>query len=267
MNILLVNDDGVMAPGIRILKKTLDSLANVYIVSPMEERSTTGHTLTLDHTIRMTEIENNIYGCNGFPADCTLMGVGYLFKQKLINQKIDLVISGINRGANLGQDIFYSGTVAAAREAVFHSIPAISVSSCLNFNTSEKSDLYYYTASNFIKLLIESDIISIITPMTMLNVNVPWRHHDEIKGVKVTKVGFRNYSEEIAERIDFRGRNYYWIGGIYRGFEELEGSDCQAIHQDYISVTPMKVHEYGISQENLLNITKEFFTNHMMKQC
>lgn len=258
MNILLVNDDGVMAPGIRILKKTLDPIANVYIVSPMEERSTTGHTLTLDHTIRMTELESNVYGCNGFPADCTLMGVGYLFKQKLINQKIDLVISGINRGANLGQDVFYSGTVAAAREAVFHSIPAIAVSSCMDFKTTDKSDLYYYTASNFIKLLIESNVRSIIPPMTMLNVNVPWKHQEEIKGAKVTKVGFRKYSEEIAERVDFRGRNYYWIGGIYRGFDELEESDCLAIHEDCISISPMKVNEYGIPYENLMTETKDF---------
>ncbi len=259
MNILLVNDDGVLAPGIRILKKTLDSIANVYIVSPTEERSTTGHTITLDHTIRMTEVEDNIYGCNGFPADCTLMGVGYLFKQKLINQKIDLVISGINRGANLGQDVYYSGTVAAAREAVFHSIPAISVSSCIDYKTSDKNDSYYYTASNFIKLLIESNITSIIPPMTMLNVNVPWRLQEDIKGIKVTKVGFRNYSEEIAERTDFRGRSYYWIGGIYRGFQELENSDCQAIDGDFISISPMKVNDYGISHEVLMNNTKEFF--------
>ena len=258
MNILLVNDDGVLAPGIRILKKTLDSIANVYIVSPTEERSTTGHTLTLDHTIRMTEVEENIYGCNGFPADCTLMGVGYLFKQKLLNQKIDLVISGINRGANLGQDVYYSGTVAAAREAVFHSIPAISVSSCIDYKTADKNDSYYYTASNFIKLLIESNVTSIIPPMTMLNVNVPWRLQEDIKGIKVTKVGFRNYSEEIAERTDFRGRNYYWIGGIYRGFQELENSDCQAIDGDFISISPMKVNEYGINHEVLMNNTKEF---------
>jgi len=258
MNILLVNDDGVMAPGIRILKKTLDPIANVYIISPMEERSTTGHTLTLDHTIRMTEIENNVYGCSGFPADCTLMGVGYLFRHKLINQKIDLVISGINRGANLGQDVYYSGTVAAAREAVFHSLPAISVSTCLDFKTNDKSDSYYYTASNFIKLLIESNVQSIIPPMSMLNINVPWKLQENIRGARVTRVGFRNYSEEIAERTDFRGRNYYWIGGIYRGFEALEESDCMAIHDDCISISPMKVNEYGVSHEELMVETKKF---------
>jgi 5'-nucleotidase len=186
------------------------------------------------------------------------MGVGYLFKQKLLNQKIDLVISGINRGANLGQDIFYSGTVAAAREAVFHSIPAISVSSCLDFMSHEKSDSYYYTASNFIKHLIESGVRNIIPAMTMLNVNVPWKKHEDIKGVKVTKVGFRNYSEEIAERTDFRGRNYYWIGGIYRGFEELEDSDCMAIQENFISISPMKVNEYGVNFSELMSETRKF---------
>jgi 5'-nucleotidase len=161
----------------------------------------------------------------------------------------------------LGQDIYYSGTVAAAREGVFHSIPAIAVSSCLDFKTIVKSDDYYYTASNFIKFLIESNVISIIRPMTMLNINVPWKHQDEIKGVKTTKVGFRNYSEEIAERIDFRGRNYYWIGGVYRGFEKLEDSDCLAVDNNFISVSPLKVNEYGISHETLLKDTSTFLSN------
>jgi 5'-nucleotidase len=176
----------------------------------------------------------------------------------LLNQKIDLIISGINRGANLGQDVYYSGTVAAAREAVFHSIPAISVSSCLDFKTTDKNEIYYYTASKFIKSLIESNVSSIIAPMTMLNINVPWKHEEDIKGVKATKVGFRNYSEEIAERVDFRGRNYYWIGGVYRGFAELEESDCLAVEGNYISMSPLKVNEYGMSHEALMSHTKDF---------
>lgn len=256
MNILLTNDDGVFAPGLKILKETLSSIANVTIVAPTQERSTTGHTLTLDHTLRLVEIEENVYGCDGYPADCSLMGIAHIFKTKA--QKVDLVISGINRGANLGQDIFYSGTVAAAREAVFHNIPAIAVSSCMDFRMTEKNDLYYYTASNFIKSLVQSNISEFIPPMTVMNINVPWRERKTVNGVKVTKVGFRNYSEDIDERVDFRGRNYYWIGGVYKGFEDLSDSDCQAIENGQISISPIKLNDYGIPLIELIEQTKVF---------
>ena len=259
MNILLTNDDGVHAPGLKILRETLSSIANVVVVAPMQERSTTGHTLTLDHTLRLVEIEENVYGCDGYPADCALMGIAHIFKTKA--KQIDLVISGINRGANLGQDIFYSGTVAAAREAVFHKIPAIAISSCMDFRVAEKNDLFYYTASNFIKTLVQSNISDFIPPMTVMNVNVPWKDKAGIKGVKVTKVGFRNYSEAIDERVDFRGRNYYWIGGIYQGYEKLSDSDCQAIEDDLISVTPIKLMDYGIPLDELIVQTKKFLEN------
>lgn len=256
MNILITNDDGVYAPGIKILKETLSSVANVVVVAPMEERSTTGHTLTLDHTLRMSQIEENVFACSGYPADCALMGIAHVFKTR--KQKVDLVISGINRGANLGQDIFYSGTVAAAREAVFHNIPAIAVSSCMDFKLVEKNDLFYYTASNFIKTLVQSNISSFIPPMTLLNVNVPWVEQSEIKGVKVTKTGFRNYSEDIAERVDFRGRNYYWIGGVYQGYANLPDSDCQAVEDKLISVAPVKLMDYGSPMEDLMGQTRKF---------
>ena len=256
MNILLTNDDGVHAPGIKILHKTLSSIANVVVVAPMQERSTTGHTLTLDHTLRLVEVAENVYGCDGFPADCSLMGIAHIFKTK--GQKIDLVISGINRGANLGQDVFYSGTVAAAREAVFHKIPAIAVSSCMDFKVTEKNDLLYYTASNFIKTLVQSNISKFIPPMTFMNINVPWKDEVSIKGMRVTKMGFRNYSEDISERVDFRGRNYYWIGGVYEGYEKLSDSDCQAIEDGLISVSPVKLMDYGITLEDLIDQTKTF---------
>ncbi|MBC7714981.1 MAG: 5'/3'-nucleotidase SurE [Rhizobacter sp.] len=261
LNIVLTNDDGVNAPGINILKETLSSIANVIIVAPMTERSTTGHTLTLDTTVRLEELENNIYSCNGFPADCSLMAIGHLFKNpqsKYYGQKIDLVISGINRGANLGQDVFYSGTVAAAREAAFHGIPAIAVSSCMDFRNPDKNNQHYYSASNFIKTLVQSNISKQISPMSLLNVNVPWCSEAEILGARVTKTGLRKYSEEIDERIDFRGRKYYWIGGIYKGFEKFPDSDCQAVEDKMISVAPVKLCDYGRSQDELMESLKGF---------
>ncbi len=267
--IVLINDDGVHAPGIKILKETLKEICRVVIVAPLQERSTTGHTLTLDHTIRMEEIDNDVYGCSGFPADCALMALGHLFKNKkakYYGEKIDLLISGINRGANLGQDIFYSGTVAAAREATFHGIPSIAVSSCMDFKNSDKNELYYYTASNFIKTLVLSNISQAIAPMTLLNINVPWCDEVDIKGLKVTKVGLRKYSEEIDERLDFRGRKYYWIAGVYRGFESLEDSDCLSVEQKMISISPIKLMDYGLSKESLMEEMSKFMATISYRQ-
>lgn len=262
MNIVLVNDDGVHAPGINILKETLEKMANVIVVAPLNERSTTGHTLTLDTTIRLEEIKENVYGCTGFPADCSLMAIGYLFKNKnskFYNQKIDLVVSGINRGPNLGQDIFYSGTVAAAREAAFHGIPSIAVSSAIAFGQSDKESSYYHTASAFIRDLVDSHFSQLIEPHTLVNINVPWCDSSEISGIKVTKTGMRKYSEAIDERLDFRGRKYYWIGGIYQGFQDWNESDCEAIDKKMISVNPLKLCDFGKSNEDMAISYNDFF--------
>lgn len=261
LNIVLANDDGVHAPGINILKETLQTIANVVVVAPLNERSTTGHTLTLDTTLRLEEIAPDVYGCNGFPADCSLMAIGHLFKNpqsKYYGKKIDLVISGINRGANLGQDVFYSGTVAAAREAAFHGIPSIAVSSCMDFRNTDKNNQHYYSASNFIKTLVQSNISQVIPQMSLLNINVPWCKEAEILGTQVTKTGLRKYSEDIEERIDFRGRRYYWIGGVYKGFEDFPDSDCQAIENKMISVAPIKLCDYGRSQVEMMESLRAF---------
>ena len=261
LNIVLTNDDGVNAPGINILRETLKDIANVIVVAPLTERSTTGHTLTLDTTLRLQEISDDVYGCSGFPADCSLMAIGHLFKNpqsKYFGKKIDMVISGINRGANLGQDVFYSGTVAAAREAALHGIPSIAVSSCMDFRNPDKNDQHYFSASNFIKTLVQSNISKFIPNMSLLNVNVPWCQESEILGTRVTRTGLRKYSEDIEERIDFRGRKYYWIGGIYKGFEDFENSDCQAIEDKLISVAPVKLCDYGRSQMELMEDLQGF---------
>jgi 5'-nucleotidase len=169
------------------------------------------------------------------------MAIGHLFKKpqsKYYGQKIDMVISGINWGANLGQDVFCSGTVAA-----------------------DKNDLYYYSASNFIKSLVESNISKVIPQLSLLNINVPWCKSADILGARVTKTGLRKYSEDIEERIDFRGRKYYWIGGIYKGYEDFSDSDCQAIEDKMISVAPVKLCDYGRSQMEMMETLKGFLEN------
>jgi 5'-nucleotidase len=231
MRILISNDDGVYAPGIKILKEVLDEIAEVIVVAPLEERSATGHTMTLDQPLRLTKIKERVYGCSGFPADCALMGIGHVLK----DNRPDLVISGINRGGNLGQDIYYSGTVAAAREATFRGVPAIAVSLTMDFFGQQSNIDHFISAANFIKKLVLNDIHKQIKPMSLLNINVPNLPEEDILGVDITALGFRRYSEEISKREDFKKREYYWIGGVYEGFDKIENSDCNSIEQAKIS--------------------------------
>lgn len=231
MRILLANDDGVMAPGIRSLYKELSPSFDTTMIAPLEERSTTGHSLSLDKPLRLESLEPNIYGCSGFPGDCVLMGLGHVMKGK----RPDVVVSGINRGANLGQDLYYSGTIAAAREAAFHNVPSIAVS--LVFN-SVKDEHRYDVAATFIRWCLEDGLHKNCPSLTLLNVNVPNIPLNEIKGCKFTEIGFRRYSEEIHARTDAREREYFWIAGHYEGFNDNLESDCQAVKDGYISITP-----------------------------
>ncbi|HXH75178.1 MAG TPA: 5'/3'-nucleotidase SurE [Bacteriovoracaceae bacterium] len=231
MKILLSNDDGVNAAGIRSLYREISPLYNTTIIAPLEERSTTGHSLSLDKPLRLERLENNIYGCSGFPADCVLMGIGHMMKA----EKPDVVVSGINRGANLGQDLYYSGTIAAAREAAFHKVPSFAVS--LVFENMQDPHRYE-TAAAFIRMCLEHNLHKACPHMTVLNINVPNRELKDIKGCKLTEIGFRQYSEEIHARMDARDREYFWIAGIYKGYAPNPASDCHAIHEGYISVTP-----------------------------
>ena len=231
MKILLANDDGVHAPGIRSLYKNLMNDFDTTIIAPLEERSTTGHSLSLDRPLRLEKLDDKIYGCSGFPGDCVLMGIGYLMKYN----RPDVVISGINRGANLGQDLYYSGTIAAAREAAFHRIPSIAVS--LVFNSVIEEHLYD-VAAIVINRCLESGLHTHCPPYTLININVPNIPIHDVKGCKLTEVGFRRYSEEIHVRIDARNREYFWIAGHYEGFNENHKSDCQAVKDGYIAITP-----------------------------
>jgi 5'-nucleotidase len=231
MKVLLSNDDGVNASGIRTLYKELNESFEVTVIAPLEERSTTGHSLSLDKPLRLEPLEDNIYGCSGFPGDCVLMGIGHVLKEK----RPDVVVSGINRGANLGQDLYYSGTIAAAREATFHRIPAIAVS--LAFEKTLSPHLYE-TAAIFVKWCLQLELHKECPPMTLLNINVPNLPINQIKGCRLTEIGFRRYSEEIHARTDAREREYFWIAGIYGGFESNPSSDCQAVSDGYISITP-----------------------------
>lgn len=240
MQILVTNDDGVHAPGIRHLALALKQrFKNVIVVAPLEEKSTTGHSLTLHKPLRITEIDQNVYGVNGSPADCVYLAV----KQILKNKKPDFVVSGINRGSNLGQDVYYSGTVSGAREACIMEIPAIAVSLSADHKAGTKpiKKLYFESAAESAVQLVLKLKKHPLPHHTLMNLNVPNLPLSRIKGFKTGKQGFRYYGGKIIERIDHRGSPYYWIGGQYEGFKDETETDCDVVHQGYAALTPLQL--------------------------
>lgn len=231
MKILLSNDDGVHAAGLDFLKIALEKRGHqLTIVAPDQERSSCGHGITLGEPIRVKKVNKNSYACSGLPADCILVGVGHILK----DDRPDLVISGINHGANLGQDRYYSGTIAAAREASFRGIPSIAVS----LVTATWKDVEHFdVAAEYVCRLLDEKIHEFIPHRGLLNINVPNKPLEDIAGVKYTTPGYQNYSEEVIERVDGRGKAYFWVGGTYRGWEDVEGTDCHAVYNDYVAVS------------------------------
>lgn len=235
MQILLSNDDGINAPGLLALAEALKGIGDVTVVAPHRERSTSGHSLTLHKPLRIKETQPGFYSVSGTPADCV-----YFATRHIMKQKPDLVVSGINRGANLGNDIFYSGTVAAAREGAYYGARSIAFSLCFNWS-KDNSFFHWETAASFAKTFVPVALRKNLPLDHVLNVNVPNLPITEIKGVRMTTQGRRYYSDQIDKRQDPRGYSYYWNSGRYQGFEKQEGSDCSVTDQDFISVTPLRL--------------------------
>lgn len=229
MNILVTNDDGIHAPGITILAETLTSCGNVAVVAPDRERSAVGHALTLHHPLRAERLGPNRFAVDGTPTDCVNLGI-----HSLLEFTPDLVVSGINRGANLGDDITYSGTVSAALEATLMGIPAIAVS----LATAGAGD-HYQAAAAFVVKLAGLALANGLPRDTFLNVNVPDLPVDRLREPLVTSQGKRRYEGTIVDKVDPRGRNYYWIGTIDQKFLDIAGSDYAAVSRGHISVTPL----------------------------
>lgn len=220
MNILITNDDGIRADGIIELAKELAKTHNVYVVAPDTQRSATGHAITIHEPIMVNKeyIDDNIYAysISGTPADCVKIGIEALFKD--IN--IDMVLSGINNGPNLGTDVIYSGTVSAAIEGFIQNKPSIAFS--LNeFNVSKE---IYSQVSKYASKIV--------------NVNIP---NGEVKGTKITRLGERKYENVLEERISPHGKRYFWIGGQVKELEQENDSDIAAIEEGYITITPVNI--------------------------
>lgn len=247
-HILISNDDGVFAPGIKSLRARLQKDHRVTVVAPTEERSTTGHSLTLDKPLRLEKFEEGVWGCTGFPADCSLIGLGHVCK----DDRPQMVVTGINRGANLGQDLYYSGTIGAAREAAFHRVPAMATS--LVFQKVVTPEPHYDSAAEIAAWVIEAGILQLLPDFSLLNLNVPDLPLSKIKGIRYTQIGFRHYSEEIHVREDARGRPYYWIAGHYEGPAAVANTDCAALDEGYASLTPhglVELAQYDFSKIKL----------------
>jgi 5'-nucleotidase len=230
MNILLTNDDGIFAPGLRALAEALRPLANLRVVAPEREQSASGHSITLHKPLRMDPVEldgMSAFATNGTPADCVILGC------LTWDEKPDLVLSGINRGANMGEEVLYSGTVSAAMEAALqgHRAMALSVAS---YTTDD------FRAPARVGALLAQALPGITLPADcFLNVNVPSRPWGEIAGVEITRLGKRSYINRVERREDPRGRAYYWYTGSPREASCGEGTDIGAVAEGKISITPV----------------------------
>lgn len=227
MLILVTNDDGVYSPGLRALAVAMATLGEAVIVAPDRNRSAVGHALTLERPLRAEEIEPGIFAVDGTPTDCVNLGI-----HGLMMQRPDLVVSGINNGSNMGDDITYSGTVSAALEASLMGIPALAVS--LDAGTFSNADLL--CATDFMVVLAQQVMKNKLPTDTFLNINIP---SGGCHGVEVTRQGKRRYGQAVIVNEDPRGRKYYWIGGSSIGFEDIPGTDCWALSRGYISLTPL----------------------------
>ncbi len=247
MRILISNDDGVGAEGIRALAAEFARVGTVVVVAPERERSTTGHSLTLHKPLRLRQLQKGLYYVSGGPADCIYLGIHEVLKGK----RPDLVLSGINRGANMGQDVFYSGTCSAAREAASLGIPSVAVSLAIDFKKNKPER--YATAAKAARRVLE-EVLPLFSKKKgwkaglkawpagmMLNINVPNLPETRLKGIRPATQGFRLYGSNILKRVDSRGRNYYWIGGTYEGYRPIPESDCWYVDRGYVSVTPLEL--------------------------
>lgn len=243
MIILLSNDDGIQSEGLAALEANLGHIGEIYTVAPDRAQSSMSHALTLHRPLRVQELAPRRLAVDGTPVDCVKLSL-----TGLLPVRPNLVISGINKGPNLGDDIIYSGTVSAAIEGVLLGIPAIAIS-LVTFKNFD-----FRAAVEFTVTLLERIVERGIPPKTLLNVNVPAIPKEAIKGWQVTRMGKRHYSETIVERMDPRGGKYYWIGGDDLGFANDDGTDCKAVHEGYISVTPLQVDltDYQLLQNSTL---------------
>ena len=234
VRILLSNDDGISSEGLRALYDAVRPLGEVIVVAPDREQSAAGHSLSIHRPLRINAIGNDWYAVDGTPTDCVNLALNGFLKDR----PPDIVLSGINKGGNLGDDITYSGTVAAAMEATLLGCPAVAVSLVYE---EEGEPLHFELAGQFARRITEEVLERGLNKGILLNVNVPNIVAEECRGARVTRQGKRIYGDAIVEKIDPRGREYYWIGGNGLNWVREPNTDFDAVTNQSISVTPIRL--------------------------
>ncbi|MCD6337378.1 MAG: 5'/3'-nucleotidase SurE [Candidatus Marinimicrobia bacterium] len=252
MKILLVNDDGILAPGIQKLYETIKGLGDITVVAPDGERSAVSHALTLDKPMPIRQVDTGVFqgtAVMGTPADCVKLALA-----EIMSGTPDLVLSGINLGCNTGLNVVYSGTVGGAAEAVFNDIPAVALS--LDTYTDPNWEPVLPFVYDLVKTVIEKGLPQGV----LLNVNIPnVKNAEEIKDVLITEQGMAHWQEKFDKRIDPKGRTYYWMTGKKRERKEAETIDDTAIKNNYISVTPV---QFNLTAHDKLEQIKELGLNY-----
>ncbi len=271
IKLLISNDDGIFALGVRTLANTLAAAGyEITVVCPDRERSATGHGLTLHQPIRADVVDSlfhpsvTAWSCSGTPSDCIKLALS-----AILATKPDFVLAGINHGSNLGTDVLYSGTVSAAMEGTIEGIPSIA------FSLADYTSKEFQTAADFARTLVEKLIHNPLPQASLLNVNVPPVKAAEIAGVAITRQGVRRYLEHFEKRLDPRGKTYYWLAGEI--IEEIEqpdnlflpdgiATDVQAIRDNYITITPL---QYNLTDGSTINFLTEpgWFNPQSEKEC
>ena len=228
-HLLLTNDDGFYAEGIQVLKNALAGLGEAVIVAPDREMSGASHSVTFHRPLRMDEVKPGVYKVDGTPTDCVFLAV----KGNGIPEPPDVLVSGINKGPNIGDDVTYSGTVAAAIEGTLLGIPSIAV--------SLDGTGHFETAAAVIPGIVERVLDEGLPAGTLLNVNVPDIPLSDLRGLRVTHQSHRQYDDQVTRRIDPRGRPYYWIAGEVVSRDAQEDSDFAAVQDGYVSITPLQL--------------------------
>lgn len=247
MRVLLTNDDGIFAPGINALAESLSKVAEVFIVAPATEQSGASQAITVHQPIRVDEyklLDSKIkaWMIGGTPADCVKIGLA-----KLLDVQPDLVVSGINLGANLGTDVLYSGTVSAAREGAMHGIKSIAISLDVRRNPN------FLAAAAFMQRFVPSLLEKNVDDHLLLNINVPANWTLEQGKISFTKLGIRKYENAFEKRLDPSGRSYYWMGGTLAKSENSADTDVAAVGNGELAITPI---HFDLTDQNLLNKLK-----------
>ncbi len=249
MRILLSNDDGILAKGLGVLEQAVAPLGDISVVAPDREQSATSHSLTLHHPLRPVRLGERRWQVDGTPTDCVMLAC-----EALLDERPEYVISGINHGPNMGEDVLYSGTVAAAMEGLALGIPAIALSFA---GSILRADAILETQVTQIRALLDHLMHLPAFPRdTLLNVNLPAVAGDEIKGIKLTRLGRRVFSDSITKMKDPWGREILWIGGGSVEWSGPDDSDFRAVHDGFISVTPLHL---DLTHRDVLNAATDWW--------